>query len=214
MDISSYFRILFTGEKIQRDKLKRFTEDHIRRLSANNPKGVFTRILNDVSGCYLAYFGPTSDSQISELVETSKRENKALVKSLLVEDIKSLYPYIAYKFSSNRDVIDRFYPQGPETFKNGTPDLMLEQQIETFSSAIRDYESDFLPADVNDFYNLETTYRSNTNGHGDVVAEPEIESNTETRLRIQLTKNALTIAMHYVGFPEKGKDYFNPALLF
>ncbi|MFN8285633.1 MAG: hypothetical protein U0V74_02715 [Chitinophagales bacterium] len=212
MDISSYFRVLFTEEKINHEKLKKFTEDHIRRLSANNPKGVFTKILSDISDCYLAYFGPASDSQISVLVQESKQKNAELVKALLVEDVKSLFPFVSYKFSNQPEIINEFYPAGAETFKNGLDDADLDNRLMFFGETLRKYESDFLPADVNDFYRLESSFRQNNNLNG-VKKEGETNDN-EKNLRIQLTKNALTIAMHFVGFPEKGKDYFDPALLF
>lgn len=212
MDISSYFRVLFAEEKINRDKLKKFTEDHIRRLSTNNPKGVFTKVLSYVSDCYLDYFGPVSDMQVAQLVQESKRKNADLVKALLVEDVKSLFPFVSYKFSNQPEVVGEFYPAGAETFKNGLEGTELDERLSSFGLAIRKYESDFLPADVNDFYGLEAAFKQNNNVNG--LKKETDTHDPETNLRIQLTKNALTIAMHYVGFPEKGKDYFDPALLF
>ncbi len=60
IELIKYFSILFMSPKISRERLKDFTESHIARLTANNPAGVFTTILTNITTAYNSYFGDLS----------------------------------------------------------------------------------------------------------------------------------------------------------
>ena len=48
LEIVKFFRILFLSQKISRQRLEDFASDHILKLTANNPGGIFTGLLTAV----------------------------------------------------------------------------------------------------------------------------------------------------------------------
>lgn len=55
IELVKYFRILFLSPKISRERLRDFCRDHLQRLTANNPGGIFTPIITALTTAYNAY---------------------------------------------------------------------------------------------------------------------------------------------------------------
>src|SRR4051812_39971424 len=110
IELLKYFRILFMSTRISRERLKAFCEDHIMRLTANNPGGIFTTVLTNVTNAYNAYYGDLS----SELVNVAVKEGKTVAmndsRSALEVVIRENENLVKYTYRTNPSSYEEFYP--------------------------------------------------------------------------------------------------------
>ena len=211
-----YFRVLFLSAKISRERLKNFTEDHIQRLTVNNPGGIFTGILTAITTAYNSYFGDLSSESINVAVQEGKtlamKESRVALETTLSENEK----LIAYTYRNNQPVYLEFYPLGiTEYLRADIP--TLETISNRYKNILADHAADFTPAFVSNFNTVQATIVTNRAAQqaamGSVAGERSDLVTSKTDLALQLTTNLLTIALQYVGNESKCEVYFNQAIL-
>lgn len=216
LDLIKFFQILFTSPKISRERLKLFAEDHLARLTANNPGGIFGTILASLTAAYTAFAGNLADKSTLEAVlkglTTTMEEKKAAVLKF-IQDAENL---IAYTYRNNTAFYEEFYPQGLTEYDNA--DLpSFETITQRFKNALAAHAGDFAAAFVleyNTAHTAFTTARSNQlTGKGNLSGEGEQVGDTKLALAKQLTINVLTISLQYSGQEDKAAVYFDQSIL-
>lgn len=211
-----YFRILFLSGQISRERLKGFTEDHILKLTNNNPGGIFTSILTAVTNAYNAYYGDLS----SELVNLSVKEGLTVAmadsRKALEKNLSENEPLVKYTYRNNIGVYQEFYPQGITEYLRADLDT-FESITDRYKTALATHSADFIPAFINAYNTFRATFITNRNSQitakSSVITERIDMDTTRPALAKQLTTNLLTIALQYVGEEGKADVYFNQALL-
>lgn len=216
IELIKYFRILFLSERLSRERLKDFTEDHIQRLNASNPGGIFTAILTAVTTAYNNYFGDLSSESLNIAVQKGKTQAMNESRTALLKNLSDNEKLIAFTYRSNQPVYLEFYPQGLSEYYDA--DLpTLETISERYKTVLGNHAADFAPAFVTEYNTLQGTYVSNRSAQqaamGSVSGERSDLSGTKNALALQLTTNLLTIALQYVGNESKCEVYFNQAIL-
>jgi len=216
IELIRYFRILFMSENLSRERLKDFCEDHIQRLTNNNPGGIFTGILTTVTAAYNAYFGDLSSESLNQAVQEGKtvamQESRVALEKNLSENEK----LIAYTYRNNAPVYEEFYPLGMTEYLRA--DLTTLQTItQRYLTVLTNHAADFTPAFVTEYTTRRTTFVNNRNAQmaamGDVAAERSDLATTRPALAHRLTENLLTIALQYLGDETKADVYFDQAIL-
>ena len=112
IELARYFRILFMSAQLSREVLKAFTEDHIQRLTANNPGGFFTTILTNVTAAYNSYYGDMASESLNKAVQEGKtiamNESRKDLEKLISDDEK----LIKYTYRTNNAFYEEFFPLG------------------------------------------------------------------------------------------------------
>ena len=216
IELIKYFRILFLSAKISRERLKDFTEDHIQRLAAHNPGGIFTAILTAITDTYNAYYGDLSSESLNLAVQKSKTNAMNESRKNLEKQLSDNEKLIAYTYRDNRTLYLEFYPQGMTEFLRA--DLpTLETISDRYKSSLADHAADFTPTFVTEYNTVQGLYVTNRAAQhtamGNVSGERSDLVTTKTDLATQLTKNVLTIALQYVGDESKSDLYFNQGIL-
>lgn len=216
IELMKYFRILFLSKNLSRERLKDFTEDHIQRLTANNPGGIFTGILTALTTAYNSYFGDLSSESINVAVQKGKTEAMNESRAILLRSLSENEKLVAYTYRSNQPVYLEFYPQGlSEYYDADIP--TLETISNRYKNILADHAADFTPTFVSDYNTIQTTYVTNRAAQqaamGSVAGERSDLVTSKADLARQLTTNLLTIALQYVGNESKCEVYFNQAIL-
>jgi hypothetical protein len=216
IELIKYFSILFMSPKISRERLKDFTESHIARLTANNPAGVFTTILTNITTAYNSYFGDLSSESVNLAVQEGKTIAMNESRIALEKNITENEKLIAYTYRNNAPFYEEFYPLGLTEYQNA--DLpTLETISNRYLTVLTNHAADFPATFLGAYALVQNTFVANraaqTTAKGNVDAERSDLATTRPALALQLTTNLLTIALHYVGDESKSDVYFDQSIL-
>lgn len=211
-----YFRILFLSSKISRERFKAFCEDHIQRLTTNNPGGIFTGELTAVTNLYNIYFGDLASESLNQALQEGKTIAMTESREELENFISDGEKLVAYTYRNENDVYQEFFPQGITEYI--TADLPT---YGTITKRLKDapalHAADFTPAFITDYNTLQGTFVRNRNAQlaakSAVAAEVSDMATSKPALAKQLTTNLLTIALRFVGDESKADVYFDQAIL-
>jgi hypothetical protein len=216
IELVKYFRILFLSPKISRERLKLFCEDHIQRLTANNPGGIFTTILTAVTNDYNAFFGDVASKSLNLSVQEGLTAAMEQSRAALVKNIKDNEGLIKFTYLNNVAFYLQFYPNGISEYTRA--DLStLETIAERYRQHFVTHVADFPPPVIAAYNTMRTTFLANRtaqlNAMGTVSGEISDLATTKPALAKQLTVNLLTIALEYLGDESKAAVYFNQAII-
>jgi hypothetical protein len=202
--------------RLTNDRLKSFTEDHIQRLTANNPGGIFTSILTAITSVYNNYFGDLASESVNQAVQEGKTIAMNSARQKLEENISTNEGLISYTYRNDRDKYEEFYPQGLTEYQNadlGAFDIITKRYFEVLEAHAGDFSADF----VDEFNTKRGTFVSNRNAQltakANVASERSDIATTRPALATQLTKNLLTISLQYLGNETKCAVYFDQTIL-
>jgi hypothetical protein len=216
IELAKYFRIMFLSVRISRERLKDFTESHIARLTANNPGGIFTTILTNITNDYNSYFGDLSSESVNLAVQEGKTIAMQASRTALEKNLNDNEKLIAYTYRNNPEIYEEFYPLGLQEYYDC--DLpTLETISNRYLTVLTNHAADFTPAFVSAYGTVQATFVANraaqTTAKGNVDAERSDLATSRPALALQLTKNLLTISLEYVGDESKAAVYFDQSIL-
>jgi hypothetical protein len=216
IELVKYFRILFLSAKLSRDRLKDFTEDHIQRLTANNPGGIFTTILTAITSAYNSYFGDLASEELNLVVQKGMTTAMNESRTALEKQLSDNEGLVAYIYRNNKAMYELFYPQGMTEYYQASISHMGTISGR-YKTALSNNSGDFDPQFITDYNTVQQTFIDNRaaqeGAKGNVSAERSDLQVSRPELCTQLTKNLLTIALQYVGDESKSDVYFNQAIL-
>jgi hypothetical protein len=216
IELIKYFRVLFLSHKLSTERLKNFTEDHIQRLTANNPGGIFTSILTAITTAYNNYFGDMSSKSLNQAVQEGKTKAMNESREALIKQLSDNEKLIAYTYKDNKPAYEEFYPLGITEYRTASLSA-LETISGRYKEVLTAHAADFTPAFISAYNTVQATFVANRaaqqTAFGNVAAERSDLTATRTALATQLTTNLLTIALQYVGDETKADEYFNQSIL-
>ncbi len=216
IELIKYFKILFLSTKLSNDRLKSFTQDHIQRLTENNPAGVFNTILAAITAAYTNYFGDVTSESQNQAVQEGKTIAKDESRQKLEQNISENEKLIAYTYRSNRSLYEEFYPLGITEYNNADSS-QFTTITERYRLVLVAHAADFPAAFKDDFDILLEKYNTDLAAQlaakGNVASERSDIATTRPVLAKQLTKNLLTIALQFLGDETKCAVYFDQTIL-
>lgn len=216
-NLSKLFDDFFDDKEITNNRLITFGNDHLSRLSANNPASVYAAIitatttaLTNLSSVIVVH--DSSEGTREGSTVTKKGAHKALTEYISMKEglIKSV-------FGKTSSQYQEFFPRGLAEFYHGT-EMEYDTETKVFVEKAVKYQDDLGNAFVveltnlfNTWHNAYTTQNDDTvvtdNSAGNVAAAAKV-------LRLQLTKNSLFVAYNNVDSTTAFELYFDITLLF
>jgi hypothetical protein len=119
-NLRTYFTVIFDSPKISDDKLRKFAEIHLQRLSADNPGGVFTPLITATTAAYQAYFGAIVDEATRTAIQKGMtlKMNDAL--DAFLEAVRRQEGRIRADYGKESAEYTEFYPQGLMEYNQST----------------------------------------------------------------------------------------------
>lgn len=215
-NLRSYFKVIFDSSEISDDNLRKFTEIHLQRLSADNPGGIFTALVTATTAVYQAYFGAIVD----EATRSSIQKGLTLTMNAALDDflaaVRRQEGRIRADYDKPSAVYAEFYPQGLEEYNQATLADVETLMARYAKAAARHGAALGQPfvAQFEGFHNAFSAARSaQLLAIGEVKAEKTDTRGTRAAVEDQLMDNLLTLAMKFKRDPDAGMAYFDQSFI-
>lgn len=220
IDLIKYFQIPFQDPEISFDEILLFTEDHLARLKQQDSDGPdagdFTSLIEATQPLYDAF--NNAMSQRDEV--TASREGGTMTKDQALEafqlHVRRREGTIKGEFGKPSPQYEEFFPRGLSEYSRATM-ATAEVLMDRMVTKTTKYQAQLGATLVTEFTTLRTAYTTaraaQLNQKGDVSGAADLRWNTRTALEKQTTTNLMTIAIKYLGQPEKLPLFFNQTLL-
>ena len=215
--INDLFTDFFNKPIITNERLGTFALDHIARVVANNPGGVFAGIIASTQTATEALGAAYVQKDATMGDQKGSTSTKNLARKAFSAYISQQEGTIRGKFGKTSEAYIQFFPNGLSAFNKATDTgygLLVQNIVNRATQYVADLGVPFKDAvtELADKYlNAE---ESQTTEKGDVSSTIGVMLTERTDLTKQLTINALTIALQFPLDTEKANIYFNTSLLF
>lgn len=216
INLKVFFKNHFDTKEISDDNMKKFTEDHIQRLAANNPGGAYAALINATTTAYNNYFGVMSDEDLAY----ANQQAKTIAMKNVFEEFKNLIRQkeglIRANWNKETPEYQNFFPFGLAEYSKATLAnvLTLMARFETLTAENASVLGQPL-ADL--FADVKARFINARDAQllkkGEVSGHKEATSNTRDELEIQLMKNLLTISLDNIGKIEGGMVYYDQSFI-
>ena len=201
INLRTVFKNHFDTRAISDDDLKKFTEDHLARITANDP-GTFTGIIASVGATYAAYFGAITNEDTDRAVQQSL----TIRVDMAAEAFKD---FVSRREGAVRDAFGEGGPEYQEFFPNGKSEYTradranIEQLMARFADAAAIHAAALPTGFAAQVAALRTTYmgyRTDQLGKKGKVGDA-ISTSATTRDALEV---ALTASLHFVAYTYPG----------
>lgn len=216
INFETLFKNFFDTDKISDDNLKKFTEDHIQRLIANNGGGTFTSILTATTTKFNAYFGKIAAEDISFAVQQSLTKTVDQIMADFKNSVSQQEGLIRSFYNVNTSTYQEFFPLGVTEYRQAGKSN-IETLMARMVSACTVHTADLGAAIVTLFTDYKTNYKAARDAQ--LLKFGEVDTNktgTETArndLEVQLCAN-----LHFIGFTfpadvSRCMDFFDQSIV-
>ncbi len=216
IQLSRLFEIHFHDPAISLDELVAFATDSHERVIANNPGAAFNGLIT-ATAVALTNLGNCSSSDITKLgLRKAAKQAKAAYRKALPGHLRKIFGKITGQYGDPSNEVTQCFAQGREIFDSCVDDKVDDHLI-ALINGLTPLAAVMGGTALGDAGGLLSTWlviygasESTTGAKTATEAEKEI---ARAALERQLSVNALTIALHFLGQKEKAADFFQQHLL-
>ena len=216
MNLRNMFKVIFDDERISDEKLAKFTEIHIQKLAANNNNGRYTTLISETNAAYEAYFGAMKDEDTKFAIQQSHTKSMQAVFEEFKKMISQKEGLVRSFWNTDSPTYQEFFPLGVTEYSTSTL-ANVEVLMNRIVTAARAHEKDLGEAFINLFTDIQTRFISARTAQlqkkGEVSGSKDVAVKKRGSLERQLMKNLLTLAVEYMGDPERGMDFFDQSFI-
>jgi hypothetical protein len=216
ISLLNFFRIQFDDASLSDERIVKFAQVHLARLSQNNPGGKYTTLITATT---------TKTGALSTVISEkhflhSEREGTTKTVDQLIADFIDLAQktekFISYTFGADSAAYQDFYPHGFREYskmnKTNALELMTNMEKACLKHAA-ELPGDFA-APFSETLTLYTVARTAQQEKvGAIEGKQDAKSTARAELERQLQTNLLTLALDYMGQPDRCTTYFELSLL-
>jgi hypothetical protein len=207
---------LFDDPKLSNTNLRSFSDDHLVRLSLNNPGGVYSPLITDTAARYTGYFGSMTDLAVKEAIRQNLTITTIQVRVAVIERIRTVNGLVVYRFGAGSATYESFYPHGLSEYTEARLDD-LTVLLSRFASAAGTHLTATDPAEVTAINADILAFNNARTAQHTVFAEEDMlrtgRNVTRKELTRQLTRNLLIIAADMIDDADRFNDYFDSTYL-
>jgi hypothetical protein len=204
---------VFDDASLSDPKLRTFAHDHLHRLTQLDTSGTFAPLIAATSTAYSAYYGNLTSEATAEAIGEGNTIATRNARAAVLKKLATQRHLVSFSFGQNGSVYQEFFPQGINAYRKAS--------LDDLSTLLKRYETAALahlsPAEASQVQTLITAYTNARKDQLTTTSETDKQrtSRREHRktLTLQLTRNVLTIASHFLGKPDAFDDFFDLRLL-
>lgn len=220
MKIQKLFEVMFADPQISNAELSEFTFDHLGRMKSHNASGPwagqFAALIGATDPLYEAFKATIStEGSESALGEGLTMTKDAALKAF-VELVRKRETRVKDRFGKPSPAYEEFFPRGLNEFNHvkmadakELMDRMVLKSTKYVAQVGQEMVDEFTAARTA-FMNARDTQ---VQQKGEVGEAAQQRRAARAALELQLQKNALTIALMFVGQPERCPDFFTQSKL-
>lgn len=215
-NLINYFRTLFLAAYIAEANFIRFIDDHLHRMTNNNPGGRYTPLITALT----AVLTPLKAAIDERNLNQSLQESGTMSVDQLIAEFRALVSrkegVIADIWDKNNPVYQEFFPRGLAEYHQAVKGNILSLMTRLIA-AINNHRNE-LPADFGvPFNTLKTNFESSRSSQLDRIADTDGNRVNVVQKREavakQATKNVLTLAGDFLDQPEMVNVYFDQSII-
>lgn len=216
LNLQTYFKNPFNTAEISDDNLRKFSEDHLQRTTANNAGNVYTPILTPTIPLVAAF----ANAIDAENLRASVQKGNTLMVDKVIEQFKRSVSRregaVRSAFGEDSQEYMEFFPQGLTEYSNAT-----KSNVVTLMTRMKDrsvhYAAELGTAIGTEFTDLLDRYNDERNAQllafGEVEVLRTATSTARAALVAQLGLNLLFIAGKNLGFPARLDDFMDQSII-
>lgn len=216
INLQTLFKNHFDTRTISDDDLKKFSEDHLARITANNPGGILAPIVAPMGAAHTAYFGAISSEDVAQAVQEALTAQVDAKMDEFKRLVRRKEGAIRNAFGENGPIYMEFFPHGLSEYTNadkGNIELLMQRFTTLTATHVADIEDDI---DVT-FQNFQTAFQAVRTAQlgkkGTVDDLKDASSANRDALETMLIKSLHFIAYQYPGNVEQCMAYFDQSFL-
>ena len=156
----------FATADVTLPRLQKFSLDAIQRLTLDNPNGVFTAIIADLTGFYTALFGAVTDTDAGISQRRGSAQHMWGALADLQHQLEEDEALIDYKSKKDSSIRLAFFPNGRTEYSQATlltADKLFERARNAANVHAKALGTDFDPAPYAAYY---VTFKAARDGTG------------------------------------------------
>jgi hypothetical protein len=216
INLARYFENPFDTPKVSLASLLAFTTDHLQRMLANNPGGVFTARITGTTAALNAINSSAVDDSTKLGVRKARKQSKRAFRKALPERLAKIQAQVVAKFGGKSPVIAQCFPSGREGVKRA-PDDTLEAHLSTLVTGVTAHAAALEPEALTEAEALRTDWRSvysaSESSSGVKASAEQAKRAARALLQRELFLNLLALATQFPCQPEQLGLYMQQSLL-
>lgn len=216
LQFESIFKNHFDTEKISDDNLKKFTEDHIQRLTANNGGGTFTAHITATTLAHTAYFGKISTEDFALAVQQGLTVTVDSIIKNFKKSVSQKEGLIRSFYDVSSPTYQEFFPHGVTEYSSATK-ANIEMLMARMVSACIAHNADLGDAVRDLFIEYKDTYTEARNAQllkfGEVDSSKSGTETARNTLEVQLMKNLFFVGTTFPGDVSRCMDFFKQDII-
>ena len=216
MDLKKMFKNHFDTKEISDDKLRKFAEVHLQRLSANNGTAQFTTMITATTAAYTAYFGSITNEDTKFAIQQGLTITMRNVVDNFKKFVSQKEGIIRGNFGKESAEYQEFFPLGVDEYWQGNLQN-IETLITRFVGAAERHNAALGAALQSDAENYLTDFKNartaQLNKIGEVQAQKSETSTTRDVIENELMKNVHLIASMFIGDVDRCMDFFDQSII-
>ncbi len=216
INIRSIFKNHFSTARISDDNFRKFANDHVARIKANNTNGQYAQMLQTTLQLTTDY-----DTLIKQEDSTyATQQGSTLKTDQITEKFKKT---ISQREGTIRGEFGIYAPEYQEFFPNGLTEYSTATRanIETLLQRLVDKCQKYSNILGNNlltiFTNLQNEYQMARNEQLVVIGNVDMIKSQVTvareALETQIMKNLLALAFEFLGNPDRADDFFDQSII-
>ncbi|CAN5419326.1 hypothetical protein BH11BAC5_BH11BAC5_55430 [soil metagenome] len=216
VNLERFFEIQFDDKEISRQNLRKFTEDHIQRVAAQNTANQYDQMLNDTETKYNSFFGALNDHDTSFALQQSRTKSMNNVMESFIKKVQQRGGLITNSYDEESPEYQEFYPNGKTEYTNANLQN-VETLMTRFIAAATAHVATLGNALAVEFTGLLSSFTtargSQLSQKGLVSAASDDTDTARHALEIQLTKNLLNLALLNIGNTNAAAIFFDQSII-
>lgn len=212
-DIPFFFKVHFNQQAFSLTEKLIFAQDHEAKLVANNPDGARDEMIALTATRIDAVSEKQARETTAAAVQKARTATKDKYRKTIEETVSRQSGLVVAKLGKDSPAYLEFFPAGLTEFHNARDSEvapLLERLIEAATAHLPELTPTF--QELSDTWEAVTGEASSRRAKRKTTAEGRADA--IQALEIQLTRNLLTLALEFLGQPEKANVFFNSSLLY
>lgn len=216
LHLCNFIKNHFDTSRISDERLKRFAEDHISCLRANNGAGDYDAMIAAIEPLYNGYLRSMQTEAGAFAMQVSYTRRVELQIAAFRRAVRQKEGLVRAHFDIDTPEYQHFFPQGLRPYTKATKGLM-EIVMQQFWQTLQYYQSTIGTAVVQQFADLKNDYdqarRAQLEQKGKVELLATARQKARRQLERQLSFHLLQLAQIHWDTPDRYHDFFDQSLL-
>ena len=216
LNLERFFKNIFNTKEISDNNTRKYAEDQLQRMIANNPAGIYNQLITDTTAAYNGYFGAITDEDSKTAIKEGSTIAMNNSMKAFQQDASQKEGIIKGTYGKDSATYQEFYPHGITEYTKatlGNVSTLMERMVTASTAHVADLGAPFVTLFTNHKTNFGTLRTAQLALIGTVAGKKDVSVTTRNAIEVQLMKNVFIIAYYNVGNLEAVNTYFDQSII-